>query len=48
MFVCRMSDRGGKADQRLQPGSEVHHPHGGTQIQSQVQDGGGELAVQLL
>lgn len=48
MFVCRMSDRGGEADQRLQPGGEVHHPHGGTKIQSQVQDGGGELAVQLL
>lgn len=47
-FSCRMSDRGGEADQRLQPSSEVHHPHGGTKIQIQVQDGGGELVVQLL
>lgn len=46
--VCRMSDGGGEVDQRFQPGSEVHHPHGGTEIQEQVQDGGGELAVQLL
>ena len=48
MFLCRMSDRGGEADQRLQPGSEVHRPHGGTKVQSKVQDGSGELAVQLL
>lgn len=48
MFACRMSDRGGEVDQRLQPGSEVHHPHSGTKIQSKVPDGGGEFTVQLL
>lgn len=43
-----MSDGWGEADQRLQPGGEVYRPHGGTEVQIQIQDGGGELAVQLL
>lgn len=43
-----MPDRRGQADQRFWAGGEVHHPHRGAKIQDQVQNGGGELAVQLL
>lgn len=46
--LCRMSYGGGQVDQRLQPCSEVHHPHSGTKIQEQVPDSSGELTLQLL
>lgn len=48
MFVSRMSHRGGKADQGLQPSSAVHHPHRGAKVQSQIQDGSREFTIQLL